>query len=310
MLNATLLPLSAIFATAVAVRKHGYRIGVLKSARVSVPVLVAGNIVVGGGGKTPLTIALALALQKRGYTPGVATRGSGGNYHGVLRVNEKTPWQQCGDEPLLIYKRTGAAVCACQNRVLAAQTLAADGCDVIICDDGMQHYALRRDVEICVVNADFGLGNGWLLPAGPLREGVRRLDKCDFIVAAGEGDFAHPRAMSAALQTDGFYALADEQTPKAVADFANKRIAALAAIAAPRRFFDSLYTVGIFPHEEYALPDHGRMEDKQLAALEADIILMSEKDAIKYSPDDKRLHAMRMSMHLPPRLVDMICDRF
>ncbi len=305
--NVLLLPLAAAFAGGAALRRVLYARGVLQSRAAGVPVVVVGNIVAGGGGKTPLVIALVQELQRRGFNPGVATRGTGGDFSGVLHIDDATSWRRCGDEPLLIFRRTGAPVCAAKKRVLAARALAENGCDIVVCDDGLQHYALRRDLEICAVNAAFGLGNGWPLPAGPLREGARRMESCGWIVASGAGGFAHPKAVCAKLRCDGFYALGDMRTAKTAADFAGKRIAALAGIAAPRRFFDSLRAEGIAAATAHPLPDHGRMDDRRLAALPADIVMMTEKDAVKYSPADPRLHCMRVSAVLPPPLADAAC---
>ena len=288
-------------------RRKLYSAGVLHSAAAKVPVVVVGNVVAGGGGKTPLTIAIVQELQKRGWNPGIATRGTGGEYSGAFRVQKDSSWRRCGDEPLLIFRRTGAPVIAAKKRIVAARALADSGCDIVVCDDGLQHYALRRDLEICAVNAEFGLGNGWLLPAGPLRENARRMMTCDWIVVCGNGDFSHPKAVFAPIRREEFYPLGDMQTPKTAADFAGKRVVALAGIASPKRFFDSLRAAGIAVSAEYPLADHGRMADGRLAALDADIILMTEKDAVKYSPADSRLHCLRISAELPPQVAESVC---
>lgn len=305
--NVLLLPLSGAFVCGVFLRRILYARGILQSHSAGAPVIVVGNVVAGGGGKTPLVIALVQELQRRGFNPGVATRGTGGDFSGVLHINSATSWRQCGDEPLLIFRRTAAPVCAAKKRILAARELVKFGCDVIVCDDGLQHYALRRELEVCAVNAGFGLGNGLPLPAGPLREGARRMESCDWIVACGAGDFAHPKTVFAPLRVDGFYALGDIRTAKTAADFSGKRIAALAGIAAPRRFFDSLRAEGIAPDSAHPLPDHGRMDDRRLAAIPADIVLMTEKDAVKYPDSDPRLHCMRVSAVLPPQLAEAAC---
>ncbi|MGI9305928.1 MAG: tetraacyldisaccharide 4'-kinase [Gammaproteobacteria bacterium] len=306
VLNIALLPLSVLFGAAAAARRALYARGVLPSFRAGAPVAVVGNLTAGGGGKTPLVIALVLELQRRGFSPGVAARGFGGKFSGALMALHDTPWTQCGDEPLLIRRRTGAPVCVCKNRAAAAQQLTAAGCDIIICDDGMQHYALSRDMEICAVNAQFGLGNGWLLPAGPLREGGGRLAQCAYVAVCGAGDFVYPGAQPVAIITEGFYSL-DGAARMAAEDFAGKKIAAIAGIAAPQRFFDSLRAAGIVPLEEYALRDHEKMDDKRLGEIAADIILLTEKDAVKYSAADSRLHYMRVEARLPAVLADAVC---
>lgn len=307
--NVLLLPAALLFGAAAAARRKLYAAGVFSAANIGAPVVVVGNITAGGGGKTPLVIALAAELRRRGFSPGIAARGYGGKFSGVLHVNENTDWTRCGDEPALIFRRTGAPVCVCKDRARAAQALAKNGCDVILCDDGMQHYGLVRTAEICAINAEFGLGNGWLLPAGPLREGAWRLDSCDAVAVCGEGAFSHPGAFLVALHADGFFSLANWHAPKTAAEFAGKKIAAVAGIAAPARFFGSLRAAGIVAAAEYPLRDHQKMAQKKMAALSADIILMTEKDAVKYSAADGRLHFMRMSAALPPLLADAICEK-
>lgn len=301
--NAALLPLAALFGGIVFLRRRFYETGIFKSEAAAAPVLVVGNITAGGGGKTPLVISLTQALQQRGFVPGVAARGVGGDFSGVLTVDDNTPWQRCGDEPLLIYRRTGAAVCVSQRRAAAAHMLVRHGCDVIVCDDGLQHYALRRDVEICAVAADLGLGNNWLLPAGPLRESARRLEQCDWILCGGDGDFYHPRALPVMSQNAGFFALGDIRTKLPASFFMGKKVALLAGIAVPQRFFAAVRAAAIVPHSEYPLPDHSRMSDRQLADINAEIILMSEKDAVKYDGADPRLYMLRTTAVLPPAMV-------
>lgn len=303
--NWALLPLSALFGAAVWTRRSLYRQGVLRSFPVSAPVAVVGNVTAGGGGKTPIVIALAEMLLRRGRRPGVASRGAAPL--SPLMVDDETPWDACGDEPLLIRRRTGAEVSVSASRAAAAQALAAAGCDIVICDDGMQHYALRRDMEICAVSAGFGLGNGWLLPAGPLREPRRRLDSCDRILATGAGVFAHPRAESVSYETDGFYAAAMPGEIFPAARFAGRRVAAVAGIAHPERFFDSLRAAGIRISSCHALPDHGRMPDSRLAALDAEVVLMTEKDAVKYDARTPRLHVMKISARLSQSLEEEVC---
>ena len=347
-----LLPAAGLFGAAVWLRRSLYAKGVLPVASAKVPVAVVGNLTVGGGGKTPLVIALVSELQQRGVRVGVASRGFGGRAAGVLTVRSDTDWRECGDEPLLIARRTGAPVCVARNRVLAARALADEGCELVICDDGLQHYGLHRDMEICAVSSGFGFGNGWLLPAGPLREGRGRLDACDWIVEtggesgsvdsqanpdmSGAGETSNSpsrtqarqnpaggssrlrtsladnkgvlpsRLQTAITELDGFFALADG-THKSASDFAGRRVVALAGVASPERFFATVRAAGVVPEREHALPDHGRMTDSQLAALPADIVLMTEKDAVKYAPD-ARLHVARIRTVPPPELVDALCD--
>ena len=302
--NFVLLPAATVFGAAASIRRAAYRAGVFSRTNIGVPVVIVGNITAGGGGKTPLVIALTEELQRRGFRPGVAARGYGGDFSGSLLITGDTSWRQCGDEPLLIFNRTGAPVCVCKDRVRAAQTLAEAGCDIVICDDGMQHYALCRDMEICAVSAGFGTGNGWLLPAGPLREGAERLNQCDFVVCTGEGEHCPPRSLSAAMTVDGFYSLSAPDNRKTAAEFADKTIAAVAGIADPQKFFDSLRGAGVNPRQTHPLPDHGLMDERTLSDIDAEVIVMTEKDGLKYSSADSRLHVMRVSLTLPPPLAD------
>lgn len=307
--NIALLPAATLFGIASMIRRGAYRTGILSQQKVGVPVIIVGNITAGGGGKTPLVISLTQELQRQGFRPGIASRGYGGDFSGTLIVNTETSWRQCGDEPLLIFNRTGAPVCVCKDRVRAAQTLADEGCDIVICDDGMQHYALSRDIEICAVSAGFGVGNGWLLPAGPLREGIWRLSQCDFIVCTGEGEHCPPQSLSAKMTIDGFYPLSAPQNRKTASEFADKTVAAIAGIADPGKFFDSLHTAGVSPQQTHSLPDHGLMDERKLSEIGAEVIIMTEKDALKYSSTDSRLHAMRVSMTLPEVLIEGVLKK-
>lgn len=306
-LNYLLLPLSAVFAGGVGLRRWAYRSGLIKSTPLSVPVVVVGNIVVGGGGKTPLTIALVQFLQEKGWTPGVVARGyggRGGKTAGALMVDKTVSWQQCGDEPFLIWQKTQASVCVGRDRVAAAQVLIQQGCNIIVSDDGLQHYALRRDVELCVRYAEYGQGNGWLLPAGPLRESVGRLKQCDRVVQF-DHHLTDNSPQSLALFSRGFYPLGRGADNRYLtADFfAGKKAAAVTGIAQPRRFFDVLERLGIKVEEYHALADHKKMPDDVIKWIQADCILMTEKDAIKYDADlDERIFVLDSHCLLPDDL--------
>ncbi len=284
LVNYLLLPFAACFASIVLLRRFAYRIGILKSHRVGVPVIVIGNIVVGGGGKTPLVIAIVRQLQKMGHTPGVVSRGyasqSANNKAFIVCANHS--WQAVGDEPLLIHRTTQAHVCVSTNRPNAAEQLVKQGCTVIVSDDGLQHYALHRDIEICVNYAAYQHGNGWMLPAGPLRESIKRTRQCDINIQI---DHYLPKntANSLALYSNGFYRPRDKQRHYFLADyFKNKKVAAIAGIAQPSRFFDSLEQYGIKINQCFSLPDHSKMPDDKLRSIDADLIVMTEKDAVKY----------------------------
>ena len=181
-----LLPLAGVYWLLIAVRRLLYRAGMLRTQKAGVPVIVVGNITAGGTGKTPTTIWLARALHERGFSPGVVSRGYGGSKSGAsMRVDAESDPAVVGDEPVLIAMRTTCPVVVDANRVRAAAMLIDDGADLIIADDGLQHYALHRDYEVCVVDGSRGIGNGLLIPAGPLRETLRRIENVDQVLVNG-----------------------------------------------------------------------------------------------------------------------------
>ncbi|HEX4152780.1 MAG TPA: tetraacyldisaccharide 4'-kinase, partial [Steroidobacteraceae bacterium] len=195
-----LMPLSLAYGTICGSRRLLYANGLRRSTRMSRPVIVVGNLTVGGTGKTPLVCWLVARLAERGFAPGVVTRGYGGTAHGVRLVRPADDALEVGDEPVLLSRRTGAPVAVGRNRPAAARLLVEAGCDVIVSDDGLQHYALARDCEIVVVDGDRRFGNGWLLPAGPLREKRTRLDQADILVVNGGPDSLEGVPQPGALQ--------------------------------------------------------------------------------------------------------------
>lgn len=272
-------PLAALYGAVAAFRRRLYRYGWLRAVRLPCPVIVVGNITAGGTGKTPLTLALADALRTRGYRPGVVSRGYGGSEGGpVLLSNASTP-AEVGDEPCLIHA-SGVPVAIGRDRPAAAQLLLAAGCDVVIADDGLQHYRLARDVEICVIDGERRFGNARLLPAGPLREPVQRLQQVDFRICNG----GHAQAGEVPMRLRGgtVRALCDEDV-RPVASFAGQRVHAIAAIGHPQRFFASLAAQGLelIPH---AFPDHHAFAPDDLAFHDGLPVLMTEKDAVKCRP--------------------------
>ena len=270
--------LAALYGTAVALRRWLFRKGLLRSHRVDVPVIVIGNVSVGGTGKTPLTIALVERLRAQGWNPGVASRGYGRRDEGRASwVDSRTTPADGGDEPVLIARRTGVRVRVDRDRVAAARELVASGCDLIVCDDGLQHYRLRRDVEVEVVDGQRRYGNGRLLPAGPLREPAQRGAGCDFRVVnggdAGFGEWAmHLRSGNAAPLLGG--------RGRSLASFGGHRVHAVAGIGNPRRFFEMLrgQGIGVVPH---AFDDHHRYTATDLSFGSELPVLMTEKDAVK-----------------------------
>lgn len=272
------------FSLLAALRRVAYRAGLLRAERLPVPVVVVGNIVAGGAGKTPLTLHLARALAAAGRRPGIVSRGHGGAGI-VAEVHPDSDPAAVGDEPLLLRRRAGCPVFVGRRRAEAGRALLAahPRCDLILCDDGLQHLALARDLEIAVVDRR-GLMNGLPLPAGPLREPVSRLGTVDALVlnGAAPADLAPagvPR-FAMTLVGDRFQRLDDAAVTCAAADLAGKRLLAVAGIGEPARFFDHLAALGLAP-ETRAFPDHHGYAAADLV-YDGDAILTTEKDAVKF----------------------------
>lgn len=260
-------------------RRYAYREGLLRSEKLPVPVIVVGNITVGGTGKTPLVIWLVGALRKAGHSPGVISRGYGGS---------ATTWPQTvgsdsdprlvGDEPVLIARRTGCPVVVGPQRVHAAQQLLANhDCDIIVCDDGLQHYALARDLEIAVVDGVRRLGNGRCLPAGPLRERRTRLQTVDMVIVNGKslsGEYTMQLAGERATM------LQDPNTSHGLGHWQGKTVHGVAGIGNPGRFFDHLRAHGLTV-VEHPFSDHHRFQMEDLHFSDELPVMMTEKDAVK-----------------------------
>ncbi|HTS86619.1 MAG TPA: tetraacyldisaccharide 4'-kinase [Usitatibacter sp.] len=318
-----MLPLSLAMALAVALRRFAYRAGILPSWRAPVPVVVVGNITTGGTGKTPLTLAVVDALSRRGYTPGVVSRGYGrvprnlNDPLGVVRVypDVATP-EHFGDEPVLIARRSRVPVYVSHDRPAAARALlqAHPEVDVIVSDDGLQHYALARDVEIAVVDGERRFGNGLMLPAGPLREPVSRLARVDAVVVNGGWSDAVPGARQFAMTLGGerFVALSGNRQAT-VEEFAlaarGRNVAAVAGIGYPERFFDHLARLRVVART-IAFPDHHGFQPKDLKIPGAEIVVMTEKDAVKCAAfADSRMWFLRVDAILPPDFEDFLASR-
>lgn len=274
-----LIPWAVLFGWIVALRRLAYRRGWKQASRLPVPVIVVGNLTVGGTGKTPLTIWLVETLKAAGYQPGVISRGYGGRKQPrPLLVYADVDPAEAGDEPVLIAQTTGCPVAVFPKRAEAGRALLErHGCDVLIADDGLQHYALARDLEIAVVDGERRFGNGALLPAGPLREPVSRLQRADFIVSRGvaqTGEYAMNLACKVAVN------LADATQRKSLPEFKGEKLEAIAGIGHPQRFFTELKGLGldIKPH---AFPDHHGYSPADLAQFGEATVLMTEKDAVK-----------------------------
>jgi tetraacyldisaccharide 4'-kinase len=288
--------LARVFGVAVRLRQAAYAHGLCRSRRVAKPVIVVGNLTVGGSGKTPLVIWLAQQLRERGLHPGVVLRGYGGVAVAGRRpclVSPDSDVAVVGDEALLLRLRTGVPVVVGRDRVGAAQRLIAAGVDVVIADDGLQHLRLARDFQIAVIDGARGLGNGYLLPAGPLREPAERLARVDAVVingeragpldAAGTGTYPLPAAQPRFvmhLSGDWLRTLAGSGEPVALSGLAGQRVHAVAGIGNPARFFAQLTAAGL-EVIAHAFPDHHRYRAAELEFDDGLPLLMTEKDAVK-----------------------------
>lgn len=267
------------FRQAVQLRRTAYRTGRKPITRLPVPVIVVGNLTVGGTGKTPLVIWLAGLLKSHGYRPGIVSRGYGGrSLPRPVAVDADTKVEVAGDEPILLAHRSHCPVYVFPRRAEAAQALLADtDCNLVIADDGLQHYALGRDIEIAMVDGLRGFGNRHCLPAGPLREPPGRLDEVDLIVHAGRGPAG---GMVMTLEGDSAENLLDPARRLPLAEFAGRPVHALAGIGHPERFFEHLRRQGLTV-QGWAFPDHHPFRRADLAFAGAEPLLMTEKDAVK-----------------------------
>ena len=274
-----LTPLSLIYRGVVSLRRAAYRSGLLSSVRLERPVIVVGNLTVGGTGKTPLVAWLAGHLGQNGFRPGIVARGYGGRAsHWPQQVRADSDPGIVGDEAVMLAGMTGCPMAVAPDRVAAARELLDhSGCDVIISDDGLQHYALQRDIEIAVIDGVRRFGTGFMLPAGPLREPLRRLREVDLVVVngiAGRGEYAMR------MLTGTARGLREPEQQRALADFRGQSVHAVAGIGNPARFFQALQQYGMRV-EEHAFPDHHRYQAGDIGFGDDRPVLMTEKDAVK-----------------------------
>ncbi len=331
-----LSPLAAVFAAVSGARRAAFAAGWLKSVRVGVPVVVVGNVTVGGTGKTPTVIALVEALRAAGYSPGVVSRGYGAKIDRPTPVTPATPARACGDEPLLIARRTGVPVWVSPERVAAAQALCAAhrDVDVIVSDDGLQHYRLARDFELVVFDHRLG-GNGFLLPAGPLREPLSRHRDATLINNPFERALPDwPNTFALKLEPGEAWHLANPALRRPLAQFgasaaagttsgttagttagttvtaqAPQRLAAAAGIGSPERFFATLRAAGLAP-QTLPLPDHYDYTSNPFAEIDADAILVTEKDAVKLGAwNDARIWVVPVEAALDHRLITLVVEK-
>ncbi|MFP7721489.1 tetraacyldisaccharide 4'-kinase [Lysobacter sp. A3-1-A15] len=302
---------AALYSGVTGLRRGLYARGLLRKKHPGVPVIVVGNLIAGGAGKTPLTVALVERLRNEGWTPGVASRGYGRDGDGPRWVEADTSVRQAGDEPLLVARQTGARVRVGRDRAAAARALVGEGCDIVVCDDGLQHYRLARDVEIEVIDGRRRYGNGLMLPAGPLREPVWRGGRCDFRVVnsggnampeTGFGEWPMRLACDRALPLTG-------GRPRALASFAGHRVHAVAGIGDPERFFAMLRAldIAVVPH---AFPDHHRYRASDFEFGSRLPVLMTEKDAVKCAQwVDPSHYAVPVRAELPEAFWISLLDR-
>jgi tetraacyldisaccharide 4'-kinase len=300
-LSFALLPLSWLFGFVVACRRAAYRMGLLRRVRVARPVVVIGNVTVGGTGKTPFTIWLATLLQAKSLRVGIVLRGYGGSStHWPRDVSGDSPPEEVGDEAVLLAQRTGAIVVAGPDRVAAAQRAIERGAEIVLSDDGLQHYRLARDREIVVIDGRRGVGNRQLLPAGPLREPVSRLAQADLrVVSWRDGSARTLTPVAATIQAcarlSTVTALVGGET-RSLESFKGTRVHAVAAIGHPQQFFAALQQLGIevAPHP---LPDHAGFAAEDIRFPDDLPVLMTEKDAVKCVRfADHRHWAVRMDV--------------
>jgi len=302
-----LLPLSGIYWLLITVRRCLYGMGILGRHRAIVPVIIVGNITAGGTGKTPVTIWLTRELRERGFKPGIVSRGYGGSRSdSSMRVDSASDPGVVGDEPVLLARRTGCPVVVDANRARAAQMLIDDGVNVIVADDGLQHYRLERTYEICVIDGARGLGNRFLLPAGPLRETVDRLSEVDQVLVNGKisEDAEHTTAVEQnAIEFD---LVANEVSrlngslTRPIEGFAGTTVHGVAAIGNPGRFFDMLRAHGM-QVIEHAFQDHARLNSADLDFGDDFEVLMTEKDAVKVdAATSDKYWTVPVDLHIDP----------
>ncbi len=317
-----LAPAALLFRTAVVSRRRKYAASPDGVQRLTVPVVVVGNLTVGGSGKTPLVIALVEALRSEGYTPGVISRGYGGREtrakDAVARVDGRSDEaaDRYGDEAVLIERRTGAPVFVGRDRPEVGRALlaACPEVDVILSDDGLQHYALARNFEIAVFD-DRGAGNGRLLPAGPLREPLSRVAEVDAIVLNGTATALPKLPAGVAPAREPFrmelvpgdaYRVNDPATTRTLESFRGRRLTAAAGIGNPQRFFKLLKGLGLSFHR-MPLDDHHRYRENPFVRRNSEAVLMTEKDAVKCARfDEARMWAIPVSARMDGSLIEAV----
>jgi len=310
-----LLPLAFVFRQIVRVRRQRYENNLDKRFKPPVPTVVVGNIAVGGTGKSPLVIQIAREMKARGARPGIVSRGYGGKsgFYPLFVTASSDP-AECGDEPVVLAGRTGCPVVVDPDRVAAVKKLLDEhDCDIVISDDGLQHYALDRDVEVAVVDGQRGLGNGYCLPAGPLREPVGRLKEVDFVVINGPGEPRLPCEGQRVMPEPTRFVNLETLAPAALDTMAGERVHAVTGIGNPSRFFNTLRSLG--PDViEHRFDDHHEYRIADLMFGDSLPVIMTEKDAVKcrlLNPGS--IHGnywyLEMEVSMPPTFVTSLLSR-
>ncbi len=304
-----LWPLSRVYAAAVAWRRRAYDSGCKRPESAGLPLIVVGNVIAGGAGKTPVTLAVVEHLRARGCRPGIVSRGYGRSTRDCREALPQSPAAEVGDEPALLARTSGCPVFVAARRMDAVRALRTryPEVDVIVSDDGLQHLAMGRDIELCVFN-DEGTGNGWLLPAGPLREPWPR----PVTAVLHAGDAPQPPG------TAPLFALQRRLAPEAVnglgqrmalSGFAGQRLEAVAAIARPERFFAMLQAQGLALAHVQALPDHYNFESFKRLGQSHEALICTEKDAVKLWTNLPQAWAVALELELPPAFWSLLDAR-
>lgn len=311
-----LLPLSGLYWLILYVRNLLRACGVPRAHKAAAPVLIVGNITAGGTGKTPTVLWLVEALRARGFNPGIVSRGYGGSKaNSSMRVEPDTDAAVAGDEPVLLARRGRCPVVVDPDRVRAVEMLVEDGADVVIADDGLQHYRLARDYEICVIDGTRGLGNRRLLPSGPLRESVQRLDSVDQVLVNGVLRGAGSDLTTAEQNAISFELVATEacrlngSLARPIERFAGTTVHAVAAIGNPGRFFDLLRAHDI-QVIEHAFPDHAVLSEREFEFGDGFDVFMTEKDAVKLGRNGKdKLWYVPVELSMDPVLAAPLVEQ-
>ena len=307
-----LWPLAQLHRALTTLRRDLYRAGVLTSSRLPVPVVVVGNVIAGGAGKTPTTLAIVEHLRARGWRPGIVSRGHGRVTRDVREVQPGADPRDVGDEPLLLRRRAGVPVWVAARRAEAGRALLAahPGVDVLVCDDGLQHLALARDVEVAVFDAR-GTGNGWPLPAGPLREPWPRPVDLVLLTDGDAGAIALPPGVPAhrATRTLAPEAVRADGTRVPLAGLRGASLAAVAGIARPEAFFAMLRDAGLTLDSATALPDHYDFNSYSHITHAGQSLICTEKDALKLWHHRPDALAVPLALHVPAAFLAALDER-